>query len=488
MEKIKSESLKANFIFNLIYQVIVVLTPLILTPKLSRIFQADYLGIKSYTFTIVYYFAIFGLLGLDMLGQRKIAIEKNDANRRNKIFTTIFVTRLILVSISTSIYIGYVFLFSANEFEKIIFLCWVIYLVREMINPVWFLQGIEKYKILSILNIISQLAYVILTFMFVQTRDDLPLYIIFFTTIPLAISLCYFPFVFKYARFVRFSFSDMKESVKESFVYFVPTIATAIYSMVDKTMLGWFDSSKVSTGLYESAEKLVKVALAVSTASYTIMRTRMSYLYGQSDQESYASHCHSFMSFSMMICWPILFGIIGISKDFVPVFFGDGFDGVVTLSYVFAFVVPLLTISGLLQAIFIFPFGLQKTMDIYYVIIVLVNISFNLLFIFLFGTIGAVVSSLISELLLATILIIRARKDIDVKYLFFCSIKYLIASIVMLVVMIVFSKYVYLDAIIKIVLEFFVGVLTYFIMCILLRDSFILLNIKSILKKVFVRK
>ena len=491
--KVKSESLRTNFIYNLIYQVVVVLTPLILTPKLSRVFGASFLGIKGYTFSIVYYFAVFGLLGLDMLGQRKIAIVKDDPEKRNKIFSTIFVTRLFLVLMSTLLYVGFLSFFS-NGFEQVIFLCWLIYLVREMINPIWFLQGIEKYRVLSILNILSQVAYVALTFIFIKQTEVvsekqhyLVLYVIFFTAIPLLVSLCYFPFVFKYARFVKLSPREMANSVKESFVYFVPTIATAVYSMVDKTMLGLFDSTKESTGLYEAAEKLVKVALAISTASFTIMRTRMCYLYGQNNQEVYRDHCRGFISFSMMLCWPILFGIIGISKDFVPVFFGSGFESVVNLSYVFAFVVPLLTVSGLLQAIFIFPFGLQKTMDLFYLIVVAANVLLNLLFIFLFGlgTVGAVIASLTSETLLVIFLLIKARKDIEIFYILRVSVKYVISSLVMLAAMLVFSRFVELQPILKVLFEFLVGVGTYFVFCIVLRDGFILNNLKLFLKKVF---
>ena len=191
----------------------------------------------------------------------------------------------------------------------------------------------------------------------------------FFAGIPLLISLCYFPVVFKHTKYVKPQKEEMIKSVKESLVYFIPTIATAIYSMIDKTMLGFFDPTKVSTGLYESAEKLVKVALAFSTASYTIVRTKMSNLYAKQNKELYNRYCSLFISVSMFLCWPIMFGIIGISRDFVPVFFGPGFDEVVGLSYIFSAVIPCLTISGLLQAIYIFPYGLQKTMDLYYVII-----------------------------------------------------------------------------------------------------------------------
>ena len=489
MKQKKTESLKLNLIFNILYQVVTVLSPLIVTPKISRVFGVDYIGVKSYTFSIVYYFAIFGVLGLDMLGQRKIAIVKDDEYERSKIFWTIYSTRFFLVFISLIVYCFYALIAPFSVIERIVTLCWVFYLIREMINPIWFLQGLEKYRLISVLGIISQIAYVLGTILFINEKTDLPLYIVIYTVIPLVISLCYFPDVRNNAIFIKPKLNDMIHSLKESIVYFVPTIATAIYSMVDKTMLGFFDIQKISTGLYESSERLVKVALALSTASFTIMRTRMSYLFGKRNPEEYQKMCSIFMSFSMMLCWPIMFGIIGISKDFVPVFFGTGFEDVVGLSYIFSLVVPCLTISGLLQAIYIFPYGLQKTMDIYYGIIVSVNILMNLLFINLWGTVGAILASVFAEFLLALILIIRAKKDIEVGYLAVGSIKYFIASLIMLIVMNILSSSLSLNPIIKLSIEFICAVFTYFIVCFILQDRFVLTQAKKVFHRliIFVR-
>lgn len=479
--KTNNESLKQNLIYNIIYQVVTVLSPLIVTPKISRVFGLDYLGVKSFTFSIVYYFAIFGVLGLDMLGQRKIALVKDNVNERSKVFWTIYSTRFFLVLLSTCLYIIYFLIADLSSVEKVVTLYWLIYLFREMINPIWFLQGMEKFKLVSILGIISQIGYVVCTVVFIKQKSDLPRYILFYTVIPLVISFCYFPTVFANVKKARPRFQDMKASVVESVVYFVPTIATAIYSMVDKTMLGMFDVHKISTGLYESSERLVKVALAFSTASFTIMRTRMSYLYGKNDPAAYKKMAKLFMSFSLMLCWPIMFGIMGISKDFVPVFFGKGFEEVVNLSYVFSLVVPCLTVSGLLQAIYIFPYGLQKTMDVYYAIIVIVNIIMNLVLIHFFGTVGAIIASVFAELLLAVILIIRARKDIDVSFFAKGSVKYLVSSVAMLFVMKYISSHLVSNHIIKTVAEFISAVTTYFAICFILRDKFIIEQSRSVI-------
>lgn len=479
------ENIKTSFAFNMVYQVVNTVAPLLLTPKLSRVFGVEGQGIKSYTFSIVYYFAIFGLLGLDMYGQRQIAIERDDPEARNRTFWTVTTAKVGLCSISILLFIISIqFRFIAHtDFEKAVFYCWTVYLVREMINPAFFLQGMGNYKVLSMLGILSQIAYVVCSFIFINTKEQLPLYVLLFTGIPLAVSLYYYKTLVGMIQKPRSSVSDIGSAVKSSIVYFVPTVAAAVYSMVDKTMLGWFDTSKMSTGLYEAAEKLVKVALAFSTASFTIMRTRMTYLHANTDKDTCKISERNFIAFSMLLCWPIMIGIIGISKDFVPVFFGPGFEPVVELSYVFVTVVPCLTISGLLQAIYIIPYGLQKSMDIYYVIIVSVNIAMNLLLIHFFGTVGAIVASVFSEMLLAVLLLVKARRDIGIRYIATVSVKYLVASLLMLAGILAISRFVTMNSILKLFVEFVVGVVIYFVGCIVLRDSFVCGFVKRLLQR-----
>ena len=473
MNNTKTSSLHTNMIFNIIYQAITVASPIVVTPIISRAFGVSYLGLKSYTFSIVYYFAIFGVLGLDMYGQRTIALQKDDVQSRSYSFFTIFNARFILVFISTVLYVLFIIISGVEGIERIVFICWIVYLIREMINPIWFLQGMEMYTFLSVLGILSQLFYMVSTVLFVHSKDDLPLYILFYTVIPLFISLLYFPVVFRQVHFCRVKLQDIYIAVKHSVVYFVPTVAIAVYSMVDKTMLGLYDPQKISTGLYEASDRLVKVALALSTASFTIMRTRMSYLHGNGDSTIYQITSKKFMAFSLMLCWPIMFGIIGISRDFVPIFFGDGFEDVIYLSCVFSIVVPCLTISGLLQAIYIFPYGMQKTMDFYYCIIVGVNIVMNVFLIYLLGTLGAIIASIVAEMMLAIILLIRAKRDIEVEFIFFGSIKYVIASLTMLFFMHIISQYSVLPIIIKLIFKFLTAVIVYFVSCLILQDWFV---------------
>ena len=80
------KSVAKNYIYNMIYQVLIMIIPLITTPYLSRVLGAENIGIYSYTLSIITYFILFGSLGIATYGQREIAYVQNDIKKRSKIF------------------------------------------------------------------------------------------------------------------------------------------------------------------------------------------------------------------------------------------------------------------------------------------------------------------------------------------------------------------------------------------------------------------
>ena len=70
----KAPSVRKNYIYNLIYQVMTLITPFITTPYISRVLGADGTGVQSYTNSVVQYFAILAALGTASYGQRDLAV------------------------------------------------------------------------------------------------------------------------------------------------------------------------------------------------------------------------------------------------------------------------------------------------------------------------------------------------------------------------------------------------------------------------------
>ena len=52
----KPKSVKKNYIYNLIYQLFLVIVPLVVTPYVSRVLQPEGVGAYSFSFSIINYF------------------------------------------------------------------------------------------------------------------------------------------------------------------------------------------------------------------------------------------------------------------------------------------------------------------------------------------------------------------------------------------------------------------------------------------------
>ena len=107
-------SVKKNFIYNLSYQILIMILPLITTPYISRVIGAEGIGIQSYTYSIANYFVLFAMLGLNNHGNRSIAMVKSDQGKLDKTFTSIYLIQAVMSIIMIVLYINYIMFFVKN--------------------------------------------------------------------------------------------------------------------------------------------------------------------------------------------------------------------------------------------------------------------------------------------------------------------------------------------------------------------------------------
>ena len=113
--KNKNPSIKTNYIYNLLYQVLAMVVILITTPYITRVLGANNLGIYSYTYSIVTYFILFGSLGIGMYGQREIAYVKDDINKKSLAFFELFYVKMVFIILSSILfYLFYLFYLYIN--------------------------------------------------------------------------------------------------------------------------------------------------------------------------------------------------------------------------------------------------------------------------------------------------------------------------------------------------------------------------------------
>lgn len=463
------KSITKNYIYNLTYQILILILPLITTPYISRVLGAENIGIYSYTYSIISYFLLFGALGVAMYGQREIAYAGNDSEKRKKIFWEIVLFRLITVSISLIIYA--IFFMRGTQYN-VFYRIWALELIATALDIGWFFQGMEEFKKTVLRNVFVRIISVALIFILVKNENDLIKYITIYAIADLLGNLSLWAYLPKYFKGIKVKNINIIKHFIPIALLFIPQIAAQVYNMLDRTMIGRMIEDKSEVGYYEEAMKVIKVLVTIVSSLGIVMVPRMASVFAQGEQEKVKDYLKKSFQFTFLLGIPMTFGIISISQVFVPIFFGDGFEKTVILMNILSPIVVLCGISSVIGYQFFLPTKRQKEYTISTVIGIIVNFVLNYILIKLYNSIGASVATIISQLAVCAAQIYYVRKDIGVKELFVLTYKYLISGIIMFVVCICIKNI--LGENLKVmVLQVLSGIIVYFITLFILKDEYL---------------
>jgi O-antigen/teichoic acid export membrane protein len=469
----KKISLTQNFIYNLLYNIFNVIAPLLVAPYISRILGVDGVGISSYTLSIVSNFIIVASLGTATYAQREIAMCRENKYEYSKKTIEIGILRFIMSFVIGIIYIICFVLPIFNKEYNFIYGILLINILSNILDFSWFFQGIEDFKKISIVQIISKVIYIVGIFALVKSADDLNIYVLLNSIVLLMNSVIPFFYIFKNCQRVPLKELKFIKHLKASLVYFIPTVAVQIYTVLDKTMIGAITGSTSENGFYEQADKLVKAGLSVITSINIIMRSRASYLYAQKDIEAIKRLIAKSLDLLTFLVYPIAFGLVAVADWFVPIFFGSGYEKVITLIYILAPIVVIIGISNLIGTHYYTPIGKQSTSNKFLIVGAIVNLIVNFILIKPFASIGAAIASVLAEFVIAILYLYFAKEVIRLKHIIKKSFKNIITSFLMLLV-VVGLKQVFSLSIINLCLVILVGMIFYIIASLICRDEFLI--------------
>lgn len=334
------DNLKKNILYQMAYRLLAVITPLITSPIISRALGVEKLGVYSATQAYVNYFMLFAMLGVEYYGQRQIAAV-NELEEKKKTFWEIYTVQFISAAISICVYLVSIFAFPQNRhWIMIIQGLWVLSCLFD-VN--WFFFGIENFKVTVIRNFMVKLITTISIVLFIRKESDLYLYAFIMSgSIVVSQMLLWVP-ILKNIRFVKPECSAVKRHVVPIARLFIPMVAISVYHLMDKTMLDAL-SIESEVGYYYAADKLINIPLGLITAISTVMLTRITNIHNNSDGNSVESMLEKSSEFMIFISIAVGFGIAAISNEFVPFFFGKGYEKCIQLMKWF---VPVLFIKSL---------------------------------------------------------------------------------------------------------------------------------------------
>lgn len=450
--------MKKNFIYNIIYQILILILPLITVPYVSRVLGANGVGIYSYTYSIAYYFMIIAMLGLNNYGNRTIAKVRDDKEKLSKEFCSLYAFQIITSALMIVCYFIYVLLF-CNEYKMIAFIQ-IMYVISSIFDINWFFFGIEKFKLTITRNTIIKILSLVLIFIFVKTPDDVWKYTAILSGSTLFSNIILFFFLHKYIKFTKVNKKDIFKHFKPNLILFLPVIAVSIYKIIDKIMLGIL-SNVTEVGYYENAEKIIQVPLAIITALGTVMLPRVSNMLSNNQEEEVKKIISKTMPFIMFLVFPMVLGICAVSKDFSLLFFGSEFEKSGYLIELLSITIIFLSWGNVIRTQYLIPKERDKEYIISAILGAIVNFIMNCIFIPKYASIGACIGTIAAEFIVMFYQSWVVRKELHLKEYIVSSINFLMKAIIMFILILVIGRQIRYNNLLKILVQLCIGIFIY---------------------------
>lgn len=462
MPKKTNSNLGKNIAYMTVYHIFNALSPLIVTPYLSRVLGATEIGKYSYAYSLAYYFVLVANLGITTHGSRRIAEAKHNEIEYEKRLSNIFWLHILNAIVVTFIYIMSVFA-GMNKSNSALSYIMIFYVLSSVFDLKWLFYGLENFRITVLRSIIIKIVYIFLIFAFVKTRNDIKIYTFIMAFVAYFVGeVSLFVMLPRFGKIHKPDFLSIKKEFLPLFLLFIPSVANLLLRHFDKLMLGWM-STYDQLGMYENTDKVFLVLVTLITAVGDVMMPRISHLLAFDKASKADELLKNALRVSLLISCAFAFGIMGISKEFVPLFFGNEFLGCIELLIWIAPTIIMLTFSTLIRKQYLIPRYLEKVFMTATISSLVINIIANAVFIPYYGALGAVFGTIIAELSVIVIQFVMIHKRFDYKPFLIDLVKYCIIGLVMFAGVRLISN-IYVHSLLKVIIEIAVGALIYIVL------------------------
>jgi len=466
-----------NYILNSSYQLLLVIIPIITIPYISRVLGAEGFGLNTFTNAVAQYFVLAGSIGITTYGNREIAYHQQDKEKRSQIFWEISFLRFITIFLALLAYGVFLYFQKAN---LQIYTLQGLAILAAAFDISWYFMGVENFKRTVGRNFIISVISVICLFTFVKHSADLPIYVAIIAGTPLIGNLSLWPYLRKEVNKPKFAQLEIKSHLKPTLMLFFPQIAIQIYVVVNKSMIGIFDSI-VHAGFFAQSDSIIKVTLSLVTSLGVVMLPRISNMYANKDYGGVKRVVEKSFDTMSALSIPIMFGFMGISLKFAPFFFGQAFKEVGLLMMIEAPIIVLIAWSNVLGMQYLLPLNRMKEFTTSVTIGAILNIIINLMFIPLWGVIGAMIATILSELAVTLYQMYVLKDEFDILSQIKGLFKYFISGLLMFLVVFMMNTKMKMS-VASIILQIFIGSMIYLSMNMILKTN-LFLEIKKVLIK-----
>ncbi|NYS49186.1 flippase [Streptococcus danieliae] len=393
----KMSSVRMNFIMNFILTISNFIFPLLTFPYVSRVLQAEGIGIVNFATSIITYFSMIGMMGIPTYGIRACAKVRDDEKALSKTVQEIMILNMIVMGVSLLLLGISVFTVPQLYAEKELYLIMSSTLIFNVLGVDWLYRSLEKYTYIAIRSIIFKVISVVLMFLLVKTNTDYVIYGALTVFAAVGSNLMNFFNLRNLVHFDRLEGLNILQHLRPTLTFFMLNVSTTIYINVDTTMLGFIKGS-TEVGYYSAAVKIKQILVSVVTSLGVVLLPRLSYYYEKGQQEEFQRLTQKALQFVLLVSVPLVFYFILVARDSILFLSGETFlPGVLALQLIMPTVL-FIGLSNLMGIQILVPTNREHLVVVSTVVGAFVDILLNIFLIPTFGASGAAFAGSIAEL------------------------------------------------------------------------------------------
>ena len=482
----QQKSLKKNAIFTFIKSFMNIIFPIISFPYASRILLPEGIGKVNFANSIIEYFSMIAVLGVNSYAAREAAKIRDDKEKLSKFTKEILLFNLISTVFA---YILFVFCFffvdKLAEYRLLLIVCSTKILFFTL-GTNWLFTAKEEFGYITLRHSAFQIISLILLFTLVHNSDDYLIYAGIGIFSNVGANIFNFIYARKFINLRQKTSIELKKHAKPIFTFFGISCAGRINSLLDTTMLG-FLSGNAAVGFYSAAIKIGTMVVELITSTISSFLPRSSYLLEQNKIEEYQALISKVLKLTFFFCIPATFGLFCLSRPVILLFSGEKYLPATATMMLLTFTIIARCFNSCLNNMIITPQRQEKFALYAQLIALFLNGVLNYFFIRKWGVFGAGLATLMVEFTLPIVKLIPSWKYINTKSNLLSVIQSLFGSLVMYAVIMLLFRNIE-NSFVQIICSVITGSVIYAVIEIVLRHETAMLILAALKNKLIHKK
>lgn len=481
--QIEVQSVKFNFVMNVILKISQVIFPLIMLPYVTRVLGGEGNGKVAFVASVISYFSVFAQLGIPTYGIRICAQCRDNREKLSKTVQELLLINFISVGISYVALIFSFILIPKLQNEPLLLLIYSISILLNSLGMEWFYQAIEQYRYITVRNISFKIVSIVLLFLFIHKPSDYILYGILSVLSGVGSNLLNLWNSRNFLEFRRFNDYQFKRHLKPILTFFGLSISVSIYANMDTVMLGFLSNNR-QVAFYDLSTKVKLVLAQIISALGPVVLPRVSYYLSKNDKEAFYSIIKKSLQFVLITGLPVTVYFIIMASSVINILGGAEYQSCVGCMRIIMFALLPLGIGNVACMQILAPFGLERQTMYSTICGALINLIINASLIPYYGASGAAFATVVTEFIVASIQIYYV-KDIFRQVLHKASYyKIIIANILSGVILVTLKIFMQdLFPLFQLAGTFVIFVVVYFCVLFIWKEDMVYYYFNMILKK-----